>query len=377
MANEGDYAQIVYEIMRCRSLQDNIGRCSLAHEDVQELKIKENFWKDVLLSWSKFNYHSDYRTENQILWLNSKLRIENKPFFWKDVYDRGLMYVHQLFHQCQYKSDIEMWNDYGLSKLRFNSIKSVMPKEWKNFFTSICKQQYFPLPPLNYDSIKNRKGFSREVYRYLAEDSTILVNKYNKWRDDLGFDICEDIYQYGKEHMSIYKITNVAKFRSFQYRLLQRGLVTNIQLEKWNILPSSNCSFCKMEEETVMHLMFSCIEVQKIWQDLVAFLEQEYEGIVIEMTLLKVLKNQICTIKAHVANFLCLITKQYLYNQRCLKKQLAFPVLKAYILKVRNIEKYIAIKNNKEWLFVKKWCRQVANVPVSDIVEEYIAQIDE
>ena len=79
----------------------------------------------------------------------------------------------------------------------------------------------------------------------------IIHNKYMKWTAELGDWLCETLTDYGKAFRELYKVTNVTKCRNFQYRLLQRGLVTNIQLEKWNILPSANCTFCHKVPETI------------------------------------------------------------------------------------------------------------------------------
>ena len=80
--------------MRCTALHDNIWRCNLAISDVKALKIKNEFWEDVLKSW--FNMNLD----NQILWYNSDIRVKGKPIMWRDVYWRGLMYLCQT--QCTF-----------------------------------------------------------------------------------------------------------------------------------------------------------------------------------------------------------------------------------------------------------------------------------
>ena len=77
----------------------------------------------------------------------------------------------------------------------------------------------------------------------------------------MGSDFCDSICDYGKLHLDVYVVTNITKFRSFQYRLLQRGLVTNLQLAKWGIVSSELCSFCHQSVETLVHLFCDCFEV--------------------------------------------------------------------------------------------------------------------
>ena len=89
-----------------------------------------------------------------------------------------------------------------------------------------------PISPYNYDVCINTQGkhLSRKVYKFLAEDVMLIHNKYMKWRSILGEEFDIGLYDFGLLHKDIYTIMNVAKFRSFQYRLLQRGLVTNTLL---------------------------------------------------------------------------------------------------------------------------------------------------
>ena len=47
-------------------------------EDVKLLKMKDQFWEKVLTSWASFNYYHLPKIDNQMIWYNSEIRIENK-----------------------------------------------------------------------------------------------------------------------------------------------------------------------------------------------------------------------------------------------------------------------------------------------------------
>ena len=164
---------------------------------------------------------------------------------------------------------------------------------------------------------------------------------------ELGEPLSDTLVDYRQEFMDIYRITNVTKYRSFQYRLLQRGLVTNIQLEKWNIVSSAMCTFCRCELETVPHLLWFCPQVQHLWFAVLRYMRQYCWDIPQQPSVTQVLLNKLCDVKGHVVNFMCLITKQYIYRKRCQKESTSFPELKNIFRGVENIEKYIATKNNK------------------------------
>ena len=57
-----------------------------------------------------------------------------------------------------------------------------------------------------------------------------------------------------------------------------------------------------------------------------------------------VIANKIIQNPSHIKNFICLLTKFYVYRQRCFRKTLNFHELRGLIYNTQNIEKYIAIK---------------------------------
>ena len=90
---------------------------------------------------------------------------------------------------------------------------------------------------------------------------------------------------------------------------------------------------------------------------------------------LNIISNAIAK-RGHVANAICLITKQFLYRQRCLKNALNPFDLRHYVKGIQSMEKYIAIKNNKLSLHQSKWQNQsTAPSNTQDYVNEYIDTI--
>ena len=377
LATEPKYAKLVYHNMGQGAFGENIWRSCIKPEDVKHLGIQSDFWEDVLWSWASYNYYNNQNTGNQLIWYNSNIRIANKPFFWKDQFMRGLLYVHQLFENQQYKSEDQVLREYNLSVLSYNSLKSAIPVEWRSYFLSTPPISYFPLEPDNYYKCIGfwKSGWSRRVYKWLADDVMLIHNKYLAWRKEVGYDIFGGLCAFGLEHNNIYKLTNVTKFRNFQYRLLQRGLVTNVHLEKWGMLEHDLCTFCNSETETITHLLCHCDKVKTLWKELVSFVCSKYSIDEFTITEKSILLNDVGLVKKyHVINFIVLITKQYIYRQRCMKKELVFNHLKAEINRIEQMEKYIAIKNDKFNIHVRKWCDFYGNVNGSMSIFNYAQQ---
>ena len=183
----------------------------------------------------------------------------------------------------------------------------------------------------------------------------IIHNKYIKWKQELHTDLCESLVDFGREHLSIYKVTNVPKYRSFQYRILQRGITTNIQLYKWNMAETEMCSYCKENKETLTHLFYDCKYAQELWVEVLQLIQRKTHNSKIAFNAENVILNKLDNQRGSITNFICLMTKQYIYKQRCLKEEINFHQFQKQLKLVENIERYIAIKNNRLAKHKLKW----------------------
>ena len=263
---EEEYSSLVYGVMRCSTLGKDIWRCRLNEEDVYILKIKSVFWEDVLKCWCNYNYYRQVRTENQLIWYNSSIKVAGKPFFWRDAYQRGLKFVYQLFTKGGFISESTALQQFGIGVMRLNSLKAAIPGEMVAYFSDFSPSCFLPIAPHNYDVevYVYRTGLAKRAYKNLEEDVLLIHNKYIKWRQDLGQEFPYGIIEFGKLHLDIFRITNIPKYRSFQYRLLQRGLVTNVHLFKWQMRQDELCTFCRTEVESMVHLFFECKVVKSL-----------------------------------------------------------------------------------------------------------------
>ena len=304
-------------------------------------------------AWAKFNFKQSSEAEisNQIIWYNSCITIQGAPVFFDHAYRKGLIYVHQLFEHGTIISALTMFEKYQLTFLQYNAIVQAMPKRWKDYFKSYTVEQYTPLKPSEYDMCLNIKNLAQYIYKALLPTYQILGPKKNKWETETGKFL--SVQQFVKDIKYVYTLTNIVKYRVFQYRLAQRSLVTNYLLEKWGIVNSNECSFCNTAEETVIHLLYGCPVVCELWKKIVEYVAQRFNGDC-QITVYNVIFNRISD-RNNLVNLLCLITKQYIYRQRCMKQPLVFEQVKQIFMCIQNTEKYIAIKNGNMSKHLKKW----------------------
>ena len=157
--------------------------------------------------------------------------------------------------------------------------------------------------------------------------------------------------------------------------MLQRALVTNVHLEKWGIVSSNLCHYCKEQPETLLHLFVECEVIKGFWSSFRDYVEHRF-SIVTHISPEAIIFNRI--VKGyHIVNFMCLLAKHCIYSQKCLKKDLNMNTVKAIIGRVENVEKYIAIKNNRLKIHNKKWRKEssVSRVNGEEYVLDYIDAI--
>ena len=110
-------------------LKEKIWLCNIKTTDINVLNILSKFWEDVIYAWSELNY--DPNKEKDFIWYNSCIRIDNKPFFWKNIFKKGLFYVKQLYNNGNLISCKNVMELYGLSIMNYNKLISMIPKSLK------------------------------------------------------------------------------------------------------------------------------------------------------------------------------------------------------------------------------------------------------
>ena len=356
--NDTEMENLMYDSIS-KALGEQVWRCNLDENDVELIMPQDSIWKDVLSAWAKVNYQRNtVFPRQQIVWWNSRIRIGNSPILWERCLGNGLTYVGQLYPQGSLLSAKTALDRFGLNVMNYNSLISAIPQEWRKIcrnsegspVTEEGRVKYYL-----YDSLITKKYFVSVVYNLLIDDESALEDKRRKWEKDLNTEIqCSQFIACFK---NIYRATNITKLRSFQYRLLQRSLITNVQLNKWNIKSTDKCTFCQRESETVLHLLIYCPVVAELWVNMELFMNT-YNKDPIHFAVDTVLTNRlIYQPVGHIKNAICLMVKYFIYRQRCFNQLPNIHQCKQYIWSIENNEKYYAIKNNNLQKHLKKWSR--------------------
>ena len=231
-----------------------------------------------------------------------------------------------------------------------------------------------------YTRISNSKNKAKTVYNIVNTQQTNMLEHYYQ----LFYKKVElELDEYLQAFINLRIVTDITKFRDFQYRLLTNNIYTNNILFYWKKTKSKVCDFCKKLDQTVPHMLIECEVVQKIWQEFKTFCNK---CINTNMSILRFQKKEIMLNLVHpkpcnVVNFMALIIKQYLFYSKCNQSIPLFREAIARIEMIYKIEKASVLRDNKGFKKFEKWseyetgneCKEI-NLEY-DYIREYIDQM--
>ena len=247
LLNDEPLASIVYNQMNT-PLKHKVWLTNLNSKDVRATFPKLNeFWIQVMEAWTDTSFETVVETPGtQILWYNSHIKIDGKICVWKESYKNGLCYVRDLFHNGKLKSIMELQTRYKLNLMQSNSLVSAIPKSWRKSLEKSEQVICGDVVETKAEKMLRKPNLSKAIYIGSTHDTDYMCYKRRKWETDLEMVIPNK--EFLKSFTNINRTTNITKLRSFQYRLLQRGLVTNIHLHKWKIKDSPSAGYAKRNQ---------------------------------------------------------------------------------------------------------------------------------
>lgn len=252
--------------------------------------------------------------------------------------------------------------DINVTFMEMYSLIQSVPYTWKCILRigdneTMLTESWFDI------ALKGHK-ISKDLYWFIiSRNAPVTQGSMLLWSQDFNKNI------QSKEWSGIcccpWKITLCSKLRLFQYKIVQRCLVTNVHLFYYKVKESKNCTFCKSQTETIMHLFWDCPNVCKFWEDILKMLKIQFNNnrllLSSPRTCEKILLNTVVTNLLDCINLFVLVAKRYIYITRCKQGQLNPQAFIGYFLKFKEIEKFIAVKNRKLEQHELNWAKFTTN----------------
>ena len=140
---------------------------------------KENsFWREILCSWSKINFKEPTEKGeilNQLIWLKSGIKVQNRPICWKQWVDKSIMFISDVWDNT--RREFKNATDLGVSWLDIVALTTSIPIEWKTILKE--EENIHSTEPDTYTTISKTKQQSRIVYNRLIYDESAVFKYYN------------------------------------------------------------------------------------------------------------------------------------------------------------------------------------------------------
>ena len=155
-------------------------------------------------------------------------------------------------------------------------------------------------------------------------------------------------------YMYPFKTTKYSQLRWFQIRINHNILVTNKLLKHMKLIDDSRCTFCTNDEETIVHLLWSCNKTQEFLNLIITWFKSYdiHINLTEKLFLFGVDNDQKLTNTLH---FFLLYAKYYIYCSRCNNQTLMLTVYKKKLYFMYKMHMEIAFANNALEAFLKEW----------------------
>ena len=154
---------------------------------------------------------------------------------------------------------------------------------------------------------------SKEIYRALVNskcDTPTGLLKYCDTYEDLSNVKTDNIYMIPRLCCKDNEI------KEFQFKILHRYLPTNSLLYKMRKVISYKCTFCHLQEETILHLLYECMCVRNLWFRVQDILDR-VKSTNIKLTSFDVLFGfNMCDTNEYVINNVILHIKFYIWKSK-------------------------------------------------------------
>ena len=207
---------------------------------------------------------------NLPLFYNHNFLSGGNGIFIKHLYDRGIRFVGDImidfvsFVTLPYLETIVgckiNFLQYEILKRRVKCFISSNNMNLNTFYYNVqpCINTFLtPVILKNNRDIYDIKKYTYNIFNAKFAEKPTCQTKWNTF-----FSLNELDWEY--IYSLPFKYSKDSYLQWFQTRIVHRILGTNSLLYKMNIKNDNLCTFCKMEEETLIHLFWNCYKIQDL-----------------------------------------------------------------------------------------------------------------
>lgn len=321
------------------------------------------FLRNILEAWYHYSFSepdSAMACANQSLWNNSYIKIGNKEVMYKQWFRKGVKWINDLLSEEKdgFLSFQDFKAKYGINCniLTFFGLIRAIPKRWIRL---IFENKEFLLNGSynSNDSVFQAKRIVKATYDIIIKKKCERPeNTMKKWENDIV--VNDEMWPYFFT-IGLKSALDIPT-RSFQYLFIHRRVPTNKFVHRIGLIESPDCTFCKENVESLVHLFYECEYVSRFWVHIEILLNAIY-GQEIKLTKFVILFGYNVFDPDPFVNYIILLGKQYIYKRKCLNSKPIFQAFKGIVDFMFQVENYIATgkgkldNHNKKWGLYMRW----------------------
>ena len=309
------------------------------------------FCRSVIIVWAKYNYHEVEDVQDiivQRLWGNSQILVRNKPIFNKNLIEKGIFTILDLYddqkgHLRTYQDICNMIGNVNF--LDYLSILSAIPHKWKKAIACLSPSILDISFNMTIDKMMDTEKISKKIYENLLEDNQADNSIIRIWAKSFNLPINENDL---KNALNTLKAIQILKYKSFQCRLIWRAILLNHRLYYCNISNTQMCSFSKLHKKNYEHFFINCEVSQSILSRILDYFDYELSKLTYKQIIVGVDQDP-------RLNCILIIVKQNLCAAKCLKKQPKYLNILHEIFFIRDLELHKATNVKQKSKAHLKW----------------------
>ena len=324
---------------------------------MNDLLDKNLFWFDVIkhyrraYSLCKADTADDFLSE--CIQFNTHIKKGNTYFNLESWLPQGIRKIGDLLDEDGNYFTFEQF------KLYYPGLRTDR-KEYVQVLNSIKGYQNSRNIVVNKNS--KRRQFPKFWQIVLSKDKKAIYNVINrkpkkhtslaKWEN-----IFNDTIMWSEVFTKATKTTSDSKLKWFQIRTLYRIIPTNRYLHLRKIKDSPNCTFGCNEEETIVHLFYTCRKVHQFWNEVLNWVKNNCTNcdslsLSEQITILGTKQN---VITDKVIDLLIITGKWHIYKCKLQDREPSFEIFKKQFQEIYTIEKCRYLSRSAGETFKDLW----------------------
>ena len=253
-----------------------------------------------------------------MIWNNKFICIQGRSILYEELFRKGIITLGDLTtkENAVFTGFQIITSSLLISKETFQVmvIMDALPAQWRHHLktcSNFSKNSTFSSNAqlhLNAHNVNLDKVISKSVYNEVRSKNESAPTAQLRYTETYGGTL-----EWGEIYRIPFKVAIDSRSREFQYKILHRYLATNKFLHKIGLVPSSMCTFCKKESESIEHLLLKC---DSFWRELIKWLntmEIKIEALSDVDKMFGLWNRQV---DFYLLNHLLILAKQHIYSCR-------------------------------------------------------------